>query len=110
MKERHRMGAQYVLASRGEKPAVLYDGDKFYYQPSMPVRVVDTLGAGDSFLLLFDSFSVSFSRRREDRTRRAAGLHEAGSCVCSQKLYHIWSGRRWNSVSGRTYAAERFYS
>lgn len=63
MKERHRMGAQYVLASRGEKPAVLYDGDKFYYQPSMPVRVVDTLGSGDSF---FTAFLIAFLYRFPD--------------------------------------------
>ena len=57
---RHDMGAEYVLASRGREPAVLYDGRRFYEQPSMPVRVVDTLGAGDSF---FTAFLIAFLHR-----------------------------------------------
>lgn len=60
MKARHQMGAKYILASRGEKPAVLYDGNQFYFQPPMPVRVVDTLGAGDSF---FTAFLIAFLYR-----------------------------------------------
>ena len=60
LKERHDMGAKYVLASRGEEASMLFDGEIFYSQPSLPVRVVDTLGAGDSF---FTAFLVAFLYR-----------------------------------------------
>lgn len=60
LKERRRMGAKNVLASRGDRPAVFYDGNEFYAQPSMPVKVVDTLGAGDSF---FTAFLIAYMSR-----------------------------------------------
>lgn len=60
LRERHAMGAEYVLASRGKEPSMLFDGENVYFQPALPVRVVDTLGAGDSF---FTAFLVAYLYR-----------------------------------------------
>jgi len=47
-------GPEIVLVTRGEQGAILYDGNKFYHQPIVPIKkIVDTLGAGDAFLASF---------------------------------------------------------
>lgn len=39
----------YIGVKLGEKGALLYHGGELYQQDSLPVEVVDTVGAGDSF-------------------------------------------------------------
>lgn len=41
-------GAKQVVVSLGEEGAVGWDGAKVYYQPALPVRVIDRIGAGDA--------------------------------------------------------------
>ena len=41
-----------LASSKGEFGAVLYDNDKFYYNSGYFIKVVDIVGAGDSFLAL----------------------------------------------------------
>ena len=43
------LGPSLVVATRGAKGAVAYDGQTFYHQAVSPTEVVDTLGAGDAF-------------------------------------------------------------
>ena len=46
-------GCRIVVATRGGKGSLIYDGKKFYpYVPKL-VEAVDTLGAGDSFATAF---------------------------------------------------------
>lgn len=42
--------SSYVCITLGSKGAILYDKDKFYSNPGYPIKVKDTVGAGDSFL------------------------------------------------------------
>ena len=42
-----------VIVTRGEKGSVVYDGEQFFYYGIEPCQVVDTLGAGDSFIAGF---------------------------------------------------------
>lgn len=52
------LGPRLVMASRGEKGCILYDGSRMYRQASVPLpEVVDTMGAGDS---LITSFLISY--------------------------------------------------
>jgi sugar/nucleoside kinase (ribokinase family) len=46
-------GCLYALGSRGTEGALLYDGERYFYQPARTVRALDTLGAGDSFVTSF---------------------------------------------------------
>ncbi|WP_077735520.1 PfkB family carbohydrate kinase [Bacillus sonorensis] len=48
-----RFGVQTVCVTRGDKGAVLGRGGNIVEQPVFPVRAVDTLGAGDSFIAGF---------------------------------------------------------
>jgi fructoselysine 6-kinase len=43
-------GPRLALATRGTRPALLYDGRRTWRQPAVTTSVVDTLGAGDSFI------------------------------------------------------------
>jgi fructoselysine 6-kinase len=43
-------GPRWALATRGMAPAILSDGNQIWRQPVIPAPVVDTLGAGDSFI------------------------------------------------------------
>jgi len=49
-KEAASMGPKLILVTRGSKGAVLYYKNEYYMQSSVPVEVVDTLGAGDTFI------------------------------------------------------------
>jgi fructokinase len=42
-----------VIVTRGKEGATYYDGDRSYHHPAYPVRVADTVGAGDAFLAAF---------------------------------------------------------
>ncbi|MCX2743887.1 PfkB family carbohydrate kinase [Mangrovivirga sp. M17] len=43
-------GVDKICVTRGDKGAVLYSDGDFFYNPGYNVEVVDTVGAGDSFL------------------------------------------------------------
>jgi fructoselysine 6-kinase len=46
----HIRGAKYVIVTRGARGAVISDRATVHRQPAAPAQVVDTLGAGDSFI------------------------------------------------------------
>ena len=54
----HSLGPELVSLTRGSKGCIMYDGEQFYVQPAKLIdHVVDTMGAGDSFLTSFmDSY------------------------------------------------------
>lgn len=53
MVEMHQKGPKVVVVTRGEKGSIAYDGKEFYTYGIVPVEVVDTMGAGDSFIAGF---------------------------------------------------------
>jgi sugar/nucleoside kinase (ribokinase family) len=48
-KEALKKYAKSFVITQGDKGAVLYDGQQFYHAPAHPVKVLDTVGAGDTF-------------------------------------------------------------
>lgn len=52
-KELKELGTKIIVATRGSKGAIIYDGIDFFYQQPKLVEAVDTLGAGDSFATAF---------------------------------------------------------
>jgi fructoselysine 6-kinase len=46
----HEQGAPWVIVTRGASGAVISDGVRIHYQEAASAEVVDTLGAGDSFI------------------------------------------------------------
>jgi len=53
MKQLHACGPKVVVVTRGEKGSIAYDGAMFYHYGIMPCEVVDTMGAGDSYIAGF---------------------------------------------------------
>ena len=51
--EVHRQGCPVVVATRGAKGALLFDGHHWLQQAPQPLTPVDTLGAGDAFITAF---------------------------------------------------------
>ena len=46
-------GSAIAVGTRGSKPAVAFDGKRFYKQDICPVKPVDTMGAGDAYISAF---------------------------------------------------------
>jgi sugar/nucleoside kinase (ribokinase family) len=52
----HSLGPEIAYLTRGPKGCIMYDGEQFFVQPATMIEnVVDTMGAGDSFLTAFMS-------------------------------------------------------
>lgn len=48
-----RLGPRWAVATRGAADAIVYDGHRFWRQPTRATTLVDTLGAGDAFTARF---------------------------------------------------------
>ena len=64
----HSLGPELVSLTRGSKGCIMYDGEQFYTQPATLIdNVVDTMGAGDSFLTSFMDCYLDQLKRGTDR-------------------------------------------
>ena len=64
----HSLGPELVSLTRGSKGCIMYDGEQFYTQPATLIdNVVDTMGAGDSFLTSFMDCYIDQLKRGTDR-------------------------------------------
>jgi len=46
----HQRGPQLVVVTMGNDGSIAFDGQQMFFQPAYKVEVVDTLGAGDTFI------------------------------------------------------------
>ncbi|NLJ30538.1 MAG: fructoselysine 6-kinase [Clostridiales bacterium] len=53
LKQAHSYGPAVVAATFGKQGSMCYDGERFYEQGILPAPVVNTVGAGDSFIAGF---------------------------------------------------------
>ncbi len=53
LKETHAIGARVAVATLGENGSLAYDGERYFRREAEAVTVVDTMGAGDSFIAGF---------------------------------------------------------
>lgn len=58
MRRTKAKGAGCVIAMLGEHGSLAYDGQRFYHQAAENVPVVNTVGAGDSYIAAF-TYGVS---------------------------------------------------
>lgn len=71
----HDLGPEIACLTRGSKGCILYDGEQFYMQPAKEIsQVVDTMGAGDSFLT---AFMDSYLHRLSEGIAKAEAIPEA---------------------------------
>lgn len=53
LRQAAKFGCRLPIATMGADGAMAFDGSRIYTAPSAPVRAVDTMGAGDSFISAF---------------------------------------------------------
>lgn len=53
MKKMHKKGPKLVIVTLGDKGSLCYDGQRFYKYGIVECEVVDTMGAGDSYIAGF---------------------------------------------------------
>jgi fructoselysine 6-kinase len=53
MKRLHSRGPRQIITTMGEKGSIAWDGKEFYIQGIVPCQVVDTMGAGDSYIAAY---------------------------------------------------------
>lgn len=49
----YQRGPRLVVVTMGNEGAIAYDGQQIFFQPAQKIQVVDTLGAGDTFIGTF---------------------------------------------------------
>lgn len=75
LKEIYCMGPEIVVATKGSKGCILYDGNAYYIQPATPAaEVIDTMGAGDSFIA---SFLTGYLHRRKEGHGQESAIRES---------------------------------
>ena len=53
MRKIHSKGPSFVIVTRGEKGSIAFDGKHFYEEGIVKTNVMDTMGAGDSYIAGF---------------------------------------------------------
>lgn len=78
MKQYHSLGSEIIIVTMGSKGSYIYDGE-LYHQPAIAGNIVDTLGAGDSFIASF----ISEYLRGSSTTTSMSKAAEAARKTCS---------------------------
>jgi len=84
----HSLGPEIAYLTRGSKGCIMYDGEQFYVQPATMIEnVVDTMGAGDSFLTAFMNCYIDQQkkgiRKQEAITFALAEASKFAAHVCT---------------------------
>ncbi|WP_152657585.1 PfkB family carbohydrate kinase [Oceanobacillus sp. CFH 90083] len=88
------LGVPTIIVTRGEKSTIAYQENKFYFQHPQLIKVVDTMGAGDSFIAGFltfytDSKSMEFALRKgaasASRTCQLEGSFGKGELIYEEE-------------------------
>lgn len=72
------LGPRLVVATRGSKGSLAYDGTSFYSCGIVPGRVVDTMGAGDSYIA---GFLMAWLQKRNTPECMRSGAENAARTV-----------------------------
>ena len=75
-----KFALRVVACTRGECGSLLFAGDRWSVHPGVPVKVVDTVGAGDSFTAAM-ALGLLAGWDLDDINQRA---NEVAACVCSR--------------------------
>ena len=74
-----RKGPRYVLATRGAAGALLFFNGRIYAQPVIETHVVDTMGAGDSFIAAF--LKAVLDGKEVEEALRSGAVSAAETCT-----------------------------
>lgn len=78
LKEKYLPRHKVLVCTRGEYGSIAYDGNEFYNQDIVPCNVVDTMGAGDSFIA---GFLADYSKYNDIKTAILAGAKNSAITI-----------------------------
>ena len=83
----HTMGPKYVVIKKGEHGALLFQGDKMFFCPALPLEdVFDPTGAGDTFVGGFIGYLAKTDDISFDNMKRAIVYGSAMASFCVEKF------------------------
>lgn len=81
------MGPQYLVIKKGEHGALLFDDQKIFFCPALPLEeVFDPTGAGDTFAGGFMGFIASTNDTSFENMKRAVVAGSAMASFCVEKF------------------------
>ena len=81
------MGPKYLIIKKGEHGALLFEGDKIFFAPALPLEsVFDPTGAGDTFAGGFIGYLASTDDISFDNMKRAIINGSALASFCVEKF------------------------
>ena len=83
----HEMGPKYVVIKKGEHGALLFDGDRVFFAPALPLaEVYDPTGAGDTFAGGFMGYIARTDDLSFENMKRAVIYGSAMASFCVEKF------------------------
>lgn len=86
IKKAHAKGTKCVVAMLGPEGSLAYDGQEFYFEPAEKVEVVNTVGAGDSYIAAF-TYGLSLDESIQQCMKR--GKEQATKIIQQFEPYEI---------------------
>ena len=83
----HEMGPKYVVIKKGEHGALLFEGDRVFFAPALPLaEVYDPTGAGDTFAGGFMGYIARTDDLSFENMKRAVIYGSAMASFCVEKF------------------------
>ena len=83
----HAMGPRFLVIKKGEHGALLFEGDKLFFAPALPLQeVVDPTGAGDTFAGGFMGYIAKTEDTSFENMKRAIIYGSAMASFCVEQF------------------------
>ena len=83
----HKMGPKFLVIKKGEHGALLFQGEKMFYAPALPLaQVFDPTGAGDTFAGGFIGYIAKTGNISFDNMKRAVVYGSAMASFCVEEF------------------------
>ncbi len=83
----HEMGPKFLVIKKGEHGALLFEGDKIFFAPALPLaQVIDPTGAGDSFAGGFIGYLANTDDLSFENMKRAVIYGSAMASFCVEEF------------------------
>jgi sugar/nucleoside kinase (ribokinase family) len=83
----HEMGPRFLVIKKGEHGALLFEGDKLFFAPALPLQeVVDPTGAGDTFAGGFMGYLAKTQDLSFSNLKRAIIYGSAMASFCVEEF------------------------
>ena len=83
----HKMGPKFLVIKKGEHGALLFQGDKIFFAPALPLaQVFDPTGAGDTFAGGFIGYLAKTEKLSFENMKRAVIYGSAMASFCVEEF------------------------